>query len=117
MSRPQLGHQIRRIVTRIVSQNGRNLAQRVGESFYRDRLLALDFPGLFFDSTAHEHLRATAAEDDPSLFDGLGEHGERVVQGAVGFVDHLGGRAAQDDGAGLAGRDAGEFDELCRSFC
>jgi hypothetical protein len=34
------------------------------------------------------------------------------VEGTFGFVDHLGGRASEDDGAGLAGGDTGEFDEL-----
>ena len=112
MRRPEPRNKVRRVVPRVVREDDGDLPQRTRERLRGDRLLARHATRLLLDRAAHEHLGASAAKDDAGLFHGLGEDGERVVQGAFSLVDHLVSRAAENDGAGLAGCNTGELDEL-----
>lgn len=89
-----------------------NLAERLAEGLNGDSLLAADLPGLLLDRVRHEHLGAASSKGHARLLDGLREDRESVVQRALGLVDHLRRRSAENDGAGLPSCDARELDEL-----
>lgn len=89
-----------------------HLSQSSRETFDGQRLLSLDSSRRFVHFAAHEHLGASTTKCDPGLLDGLRQDGERIVQGTVGFVNHLSRGTSKDHCAGFTCSDTGEFDEL-----
>ncbi|KAI3491659.1 hypothetical protein L1887_43971 [Cichorium endivia] len=108
----QLGDELGRVQTSVIRQNGRQLSERLGKCFCRNRLFARRGSRRVIHHLGHAHLGTSATEQHPRLAHRLREDGEGVVQRSLCFVEHLRRGTAQHHRARFAGGNARELDQL-----
>ncbi|GIX62056.1 DUF748 domain-containing protein [Babesia caballi] len=110
--RPELAYHVRGVKAAVGQDVLGQLQQRGAEGLNGEALLALNGLGLLEDGSRHLQLGAPAAADDLAVGNGLGEHGESVVQRPLGLIQDVARRATQNHGAGAAASAATESDQL-----
>jgi hypothetical protein len=107
----QAGNKVGRVETGVVSQDGGELAEGLGEGIDGKCLLASHVLGGLVDGLGHVHLSAATAESSTRVGDSLREDGKSVVERALSLVEKLLGGATEDDCASPSCSDTGEANE------
>eukprot|EP00962_Isochrysis_galbana_P000699 scaffold190_cov112-Isochrysis_galbana.AAC.2 len=110
---PQLRHHVDRVQPRVLGQRVRHNLHRLGEGAHAVRVHAKEGVGPLGELVRDAHLGRPAARRQEALLHQAPQHTQRVVQRALGLVQHkLVGRLAQDgDGLARIGH-AGDADDL-----
>ena len=108
----QVLNQLGRVVARVISNRGGDGSQRSREGLDGHALLALHSLRQSLDRVGHSNFSVAAAEDNLGVFERLHEHAECVMERPLSLVENMSAGATEDDGAGLVGLAAREFNDL-----
>mmetsp|Transcript_13106 Transcript_13106/g.24003 ORF Transcript_13106/g.24003 Transcript_13106/m.24003 type:complete len:357 (+) Transcript_13106:720-1790(+) len=100
--RDQPCDELRRVQTGVVTDDGRDLAQGPREGLHGQGLLARRALGLLLHGLGHHHLTAPRSQHRAGFLDGLGNHAEGIVEGALSFIQHVLRGPSQHHRAGLS---------------
>lgn len=109
MPLPQLRHLLDRVHARVLRQRVRHHFQRLCERPRDDSIRALQKPSPFLEFHEDLRLRSAASDQKEGFLDETAHDAERVVEGAIGFVENEVVGPAEQHADRVGGGNAGDL--------
>mmetsp|Transcript_22139 Transcript_22139/g.39477 ORF Transcript_22139/g.39477 Transcript_22139/m.39477 type:complete len:258 (+) Transcript_22139:175-948(+) len=112
MGSTQLRHQLRRVITTIISHDGRKLAQSTCKRSHSECLFPRRGLDLTINGLCHEHFGASATINGPGILHGSCKNTQRIMERPLCLIQDVRRSAPKNDRAGLSRFASAKTDHL-----